>query len=267
MTEDSAAGLRAVKVPPDLVLIIGTGRSGTHWLADILRSHPQFRVTVEQFPMFPLATRMAVDARLRPALLPLLVVSYRAQHFASGDRIYADKSHPAIWIADRLAAALPNAFFLGVQREPFATVASMIRRDGVRAWHERWRRYPVPNEFLGITRELAPRYDTMSLAARCALRWRAHKQRMEELASLLGDRLHVVSYEDLARDPAHEVNVLRERFGLASPFPTPRVNRDAPGRWRAQLAPQEIADIAAVVGFEPDPQPSAVRGEAAGEWP
>ena len=252
MTVDSVAGYRAVKTRPDLVLIIGTGRSGTHWLAHILRSHSRFRVTFERFPMFPLATRMAIDPRLRPALFPLLVLSYRAERLASAGRIYADKSHPAIWIAERLAAALPSAFFIGMQRDPFATVCSMMRRDGVRAWHERWRHYPIPNEFLGITRELAPRYDSLSLAARCALRWRAHRDRMECLRTALGDRLHVIGYEQLARDPERELRVLQRRLGLDTAFPPPAVDREAPGRWRTLLTQADVADIASIVGFEPD---------------
>lgn len=247
MTEDSAAGGRLVKTPPDLVLVIGTGRSGTHWLAHVLRSHPAFRVTFERFPMFQLATRMAVDHRLRSLLFPPLVLSYRAQVLASGGRIYADKSHPAMWIADRLADALPAVFFLGVQREPFATVCSMMRRDGVRAWHERWRRYPIPNEFLGITHEIAQHYDSLSLAARCALRWRAHRDRMQSLKVLLGHRLHVVGYEDLARDPGRELSVLQEWLGLDSPFPAPRVDHAALDRWRTQLSDRDVADISAVV--------------------
>jgi LPS sulfotransferase NodH len=247
MTQDSAADGRHVKTPPEFVLVIGTGRSGTHWLAHVLRSHARFRVTFERFPMFQLATRMAVDQRLRPALFPLLVLSYRVQRLASGDRIYADKSHPAIWLAERLAAALPSAVFLGVQREPFATVCSMMRRDGVRAWHERWRRYPVPNEFLGITPEIAPHYASLSLAARCALRWRAHRDRMESLKPLLGHRLHVVGYEELARDPDRELSLLQDWLGLDTPFDRPRVDRDALQRWRTQLSDRDVADISAVV--------------------
>ena len=256
MTVDSVAGDRGVKTRPDLVLIIGTGRSGTHWLAHILRSHPRFRVTFERFPMFPLATRMAVDPRLRPVLFPLLVLSYRVQRLASADRIYADKSHPGIWIAERLAAALPSAFFIGVQREPFATVCSMMRRDGVRAWHDRWRRYPIPNEFLGITRELAPHYDSMSIAARCALRWRAHRDRLEFLRTTLGDRRHVIGYEQLARDPEREMRVLQHRLGLDTAFPPPTVDPDALERWRTLLSQQDVADIASIVGFAPDRAPA-----------
>lgn len=238
--------------PPDYVFIIGTGRSGTHWLAHVLRSHLDFRVNFERFPMFPLVVRMALYPRSRKLLLPVLVASYRAQRLASGKRIYADKSHPAIWIAEQLADALPGAFFLGVQRNPFATVSSMMRVDGVRAWHERWQRYPVPNEFLGITRELAASYGDLSLAAQCALRWRVHRERMEALASALGDRLHVVSYERLASAPEAETRVLQERMGLATPFPRPDVNRHAVQRWRELLTDEQIADVTRTVGFGPD---------------
>jgi len=237
---------------PNPVFIVGTGRSGTHWLGEILRSHPGFRVTVEQFPMFQLVTRMAVYPPSRRRLLPLLVWIYRAHCRVSRPRVYADKSHPAIWIAEDLARAFPSALFLGMQRNPFGTVCSMLRHTGVQAWHERWRRYPVPNEFLGISREVAPRYDTLSPAARCALRWQSHREKMEHLTGTLGVRLHVVSYEDLVRRPERQLRALQEWLGLEIAFVAPTVARHAADRWQDELSDAETSEIAAEVGFGPD---------------
>jgi hypothetical protein len=137
------------------IFVIGTGRSGTHWLGQILQAHPDIHVTVEAPPIFAWSTAMALDPRQSPVLLPQLIRQYEIEHAAVAPRHYADKSHPNIWHAEDLAARLPDAVFLGIQRNPFATVASMLEHAGVLAWHERWREFPVPNRFLGITLENA----------------------------------------------------------------------------------------------------------------
>jgi hypothetical protein len=198
--------------------------------------------------MFQLVTRMAIDPPSRRTLFPLLVCTYRVQRLVSRPSAYADKSHPALWIAEPLARAFPAARFLGVERNPFATVSSMLKHAGIRSWHERWRRYPIPNEFLGISREVAARYDTLSLATRCALRWRSHQRRMEHLRGALGTRLRVVSFEELASRPEQELRALQNWLGLEMPFAAPTVDRPAIDRWRHELSDAETAEIATVVG-------------------
>ena len=163
------------------IFVIGTGRSGTHWLAGTLKTHREIRATIEVKPMFRWATQMALDASTQPRLLPKLIFAYRRQLFYSAPRLYLDKSHPNIWLAEPLKAAFPTAQFLAIERNPYATVASMLRHRGVAAWHQRWRDFPVPNRFLGISEELAEHYDELPLAARCAHRWLANRQRIVEL--------------------------------------------------------------------------------------
>jgi hypothetical protein len=63
---------------------------------------------------------------------------------------YLDKSHPNIWIADKIKEEFPEAKFVGIERNPFATVSSMLKHRGVMKWHRDWKSFPVPNRFLGI---------------------------------------------------------------------------------------------------------------------
>jgi hypothetical protein len=243
---------RAPKAPaltePRKLFVIGSGRSGTHWLGYILDSHPQVRATIETPLIFEMVTAMALDPSRRPELFPRLVDLYKREHQKAPGYHYADKSHPNVWLAEELADALPDALFLGIQRDPFATVASMLKHDGVTVWHRRWREFPVPNAFLGISEPIAARYDELSLAAQFGIRWRAHADQLAKLQACLGDRIRVLSYEDLSQDPHGLVDELGVYLGLDSPFPPVEVKRASLSRWRDELTPDQIADVAEATG-------------------
>ena len=238
------------------VFVIGTGRSGTHWLANTLRTHHEIRATIEVKPMFRWATQMALDATTEKQLLPKLIFAYRWQLFLSSPRLYLDKTHPNIWLAEHLHAAFPEALFLGIERDPFATVASMLRHRGVAGWHQRWRDFPVPNRFLGITSELAEYYDELSLAQQCAHRWLAHHRRLRELRGVLGACVQVIQYEDLANTKTATTERLRVFLGLQSPISQPEVASESLHKWRKQLTAKQIEEIGGVV-----------KGGAYGEFP
>ncbi len=234
------------------VFVIGTGRSGTHWLGYSLANHPEVRATIEIQPLFRLSTRMALNPTLEDKIFDRLVNAYRWQLFKSAPKLYLDKTHPNIWFADKLKAAFPDSLFLGIERNPYATVASMMRHKGVSAWHKRWREFPVPNRFLGITREAAENYDNTPLASQCAMRWIAHQHRMKELQVILRDSLFSISYEQFAYDPAATICAMKEFLGLRKPIPVPDVRMDSLNKWKVQLADEEISQIHSVVGFGPD---------------
>jgi hypothetical protein len=234
------------------VFVVGTGRSGTHWLGYSLGDHPEVRATVEVRPMFDLSTKMALDPSLEGKLFDNLVRAYRWQLLKSAPRLYLDKTHPNIWLAEKLKAAFPYALFVGIERHPYATVASMMKHSGVSAWHDRWREFPVPNRFLGITAELAARYDTVPRAAQCAIRWAAHRDRMNELRRKLRDSLLVISYETFARDTQRTIRELQFFLGLRRPIPIPEVRLESLRKWENQLSREQIGQIQEIVGFSPE---------------
>lgn len=246
------------------IFVVGTGRSGTHWLGHTLEAHPEIRATIETRPVFGWVTRMALEPREVERLLPRLLLVYRVQLALSAPRHYLDKSHPAMWIAEELLRGLPQARFIGIQRNPYATVASMLRHAGVRAWHERWREFSVPNRFLGITSDIAPRYEGMSLAAKCALRWRAHAEELERLRSALGESLFVLHYESLMDDTEPTLAMLREFLGLREAIPHPTVGRESAWKWRAQLDSAQQRAIEEIVGFGPSQVGGWIAGASSG---
>lgn len=234
------------------VFVIGTGRSGTHWLSYSLGNHPEVRVTVETEPIFGLSTRMALDETLEDRLFKKLVLLYKWQIFKSAPRLYVDKTHPNIWLAEKLKQAFPQALFVGIERNPYATVASMMKHKGLSAWHRRWREFPVPNRFLGISPEHAEEYDSIPLASQCAIRWVAHGKRMNDLKNVLAHDLFVISYERFAEDTEETLRDLQNFLGLQNPIPIPVVKKESLVKWKSQLTQEELRNIESVVGFSPD---------------
>jgi hypothetical protein len=233
------------------IFVIGTGRSGTHWLGESLGDHFEIRATVERQPMFDLATKMALNPSLEKTLFEKLIRAYKWQLLKSAPRLYLDKSHPNIWLAEKLKATFRSALFIGIERNPYATIASMLKHDGVSAWHTRWREFPIPNRFLGITPELAKRYDAIPRAAQCAIRWLAHRDRMNALRLTLGSSLMVISYETFADNTQQTIRDLQHFLGLRAPIPVPHVRRDSLRKWPTQLTADEIRQIQSIVGIPP----------------
>lgn len=234
------------------IFVVGTGRSGTHWLGHALESHPEIHATIEVDPMFKLVKKMALDAGKEPALFWRLAWNYRLQIMRAWPRLYLDKSHPNVWLAERLLASFPQARFLGIEREPYATVASMIRHKGVAAWHARWKEFPVPNRFLGIRAEEAAEYASYPLARQCAMRWLAHHRRLVDLQGKLGERLLVIAYEEFAHHTDDVLQRLERFLGLQQSLPRPEVKRESLDKWRSVLSADDIEQIRQVVGFAPD---------------
>jgi hypothetical protein len=243
---------RTTPVAGGKIFVIGSGRSGTHWVGYILEGHRDIHVTIEKPPIFRWVTDIALDLGKKAELLPGLIERYRAEHDAVRPRHYADKSHPNIWIAEELATAFGDARFIGIQRNPYGTVASMLKHPGVLAWHARWKEFPVPNPFLGITRDNHDAYESMPLAAKCALRWKAHRERMHALGEALGPRLLVLQYEDVIRDPDTQLRALDAFLSLPSPIPRPKVKAESLDRWRTELDDEAKSQIAAVTGISQD---------------
>lgn len=227
------------------IFVIGSGRSGTHLVGNLLDSHAEIAATIEKPEIFHAVTRMALDPRTEPQLYPKVADLYVEEHGKVADLHYADKSHPNIWLAERLAESFEEAVFLGIQRDPRAVVASMLRHDGVQQWHRRWREFPVPNRFLGISADLEPTYDDLSLETQCALRWKAHAERMADLRNELGERMLYIDYERLLQDE-QAVRDIEQFLELEQPFPPFEMQLGSLEKWEEQLSDEQVAAVTAV---------------------
>lgn len=233
------------------IFVLGTGRSGTHWIGHILDEHPGIRSTIEKRPIFPLATRAAIQPRTRPFVLPVLKIAYRYEIKKSLPRHYADKSHPIVWFADVVADWFPESRFVGIQRDPFATVSSMLLHSGVSAWQRNWKRYGVPNEFLGIDATNAASYDSLSEAQKAALRWKAHHDRLEGLKQILGSRLLVLSYETFSLDFERSLGIMWDFLNLPPIASIHEPKTTSLHDWRSRLSAEQVADISQITGLQP----------------
>lgn len=231
-----------------MVFVVGTGRSGTHWLGWTLDEHPDVRATIERSSIFRRVGAAALDPRVETRHLHYLHARYTWEHLRSWPRCYVDKSHPNLWHVETLSRYFPEAKFLAMRREVHPTVASMLRHRGVMAWQARWREFPVPNRFLGITGPLADVYDDLGPAAQCALRWKAHRDRVDRLVSDFdAERFLVVDYEDMAADYEKQARRIWDFVGLAPQSISIDVKAESLTRWKSQLTPSDMAGIASVV--------------------
>lgn len=249
---DKARALLSTHPQSSKIFVIGTGRAGTHWLGNILDSHPDIVATIEKRRVFGPVTRMAIDPRYTPILSPVVHLLYRTEHARVAPKHYADKTHPNIWFVEDLARVFPDAKFVGIQRNPYATVSSMLRHDAVRRWSEEWEKYPRPNAFLGITNENEADYRRAPLAAKCTYRWLSHKRELENLAARRPDLVLAVRYEDLMAETDRELERLQQFLGLSSPFPPPEIQLESRDKWRSGLTESDIEAIREVTA-EPLP--------------
>jgi hypothetical protein len=249
----------------DIAFIIGSGRSGTHWLAAILNSSDDTTVTVEKIPIYNMVLEMAFRPSSRTTLFPKLCGEYRRELSLSGTRLYIDKSHQNMWLVEELADAFPRSRFIAIRRQPYAVVASMLQHsdpvdslqnrqslpkpESILEWHHRWREFPVPNRFLGITAEMARNYDEFSMAKRCALRWTAHNERLDYLASQFEGKLHVIEFENLVEQSSIEVSRLEDFCGIRGLVVEEK--RESLDKWRSFLTREQRAEIAEVTGLMP----------------
>lgn len=229
-----------------LLFVVGCGRSGTHWLAHSVAARDDVYATIEDPEIFGLATRLALNPVRRVRGIPRLVSMYRNQIRLNPKPHYLDKSHPVMWYAEELAERMEGATFLGIARGPRATVASMLAHPRVVGWHKRWRTYPLPNAFLGITERDVCGYDKYSRARRCALRWLSHVRRLAELKTSMPDRVVVLSYERLHARPLGTLLELDERLGWSPATPEPRVRVEPMTKWKKGLSAKQLADVESV---------------------
>ena len=231
---------------PAPIFVVGCGRSGTHWLAETLDQHPQLHNWGENPSVFGDVTQLALDPGRENELLPRVLRQYRRAIRRTAPLRLVDKCHPNLWLSDRLRLAFPNAQFVAIRREPFATVSSMLEHPGVRRWSEQWQRYPLPNRFLGIRPNAAGDYARASLTERLALRWRAHHDRIGRLAREAQGRVFVVEYESLHEAPLAVLDRLTQFLRLESPLRPQPARRESLHQWRARLGDHERETISRV---------------------
>ena len=61
-----------------------------------------------------------------------------------------------------------------MERNPYATISSMLEHKGILVWQKNYKDFPLPNNFLGIKEEMISEYENLPVESQCALRWKSH---------------------------------------------------------------------------------------------
>ena len=234
------------------IFVLGTDRCGTCWMGEILDTHPQIRGFVEPRPVFDLVTEVAIDLTEKEPRLERIFGECEGLSALDEPLHFADKTHPLLWLAEKVASRFPNNYFVAMLRRVEPTVASMLRHFGARRWFEQWESNPVPNRFLGISGENLEKYRNASLEQRCAARWHAHRNEIHRLVPVLRDRLVAVRYEDLPSRYDENLTNVRQFLELSEAFPPLASRIESLNKWESQLKAQEISRIESAVRFLSD---------------
>uniref|UniRef100_A0A6C0BNB9 Uncharacterized protein n=1 Tax=viral metagenome TaxID=1070528 RepID=A0A6C0BNB9_9ZZZZ len=170
------------------IFIVGTGRTGTHWLA---RSLEQSGLSCSYEDWLTLSKDCAIYERKEqwPALLAAL----------KSDRRRVCKCHVLLWLVEDLLKEFPDAKFIALRRDVEATLRSMLKKKSVKSWGQKYQDIPFPSKFLGAKYKTG--YEHCNIQEKCSMRYWSHMAEINRLEHKLSpDCYMVVSYETLEHD-------------------------------------------------------------------
>lgn len=223
------------------VFIIGCGRSGTNWLARILDSHPSTACMIEKEPVFTWTTNAALCPELENKLYPEINAWHKETISRVRRAFYIDKSHPALWFAERLANDFPEAKFITVHRDMRQVVASILRHNGSLRWFMLAGSLPVPCRFLGIMNY--DRYKALPAHVKAYIKYKAHRDRVCKAMLNLGNRLLTLDYNAMVTTPEYTRIMLSNFLNCAMNNITIEPKTECLTKWENTLTEKMLTDI------------------------
>src|SRR5215469_12546681 len=282
---------RKVRLP---VFVIGAPHSGTDLLARALKRSDGFHLTIGQtsvtsvvhaFARSPSIQRGRGEAAatvLREAFAQAWQVTAHACLACSPScrdaggvngvgpcvaerdiRRYGDATPDLMYCAEGLVDAFPDARIVQIIRDGRDVVAAMLADASALAWFK-----PgvanvdseFPNPFFGIETEAdLAAWPALSLAGKCAMRWRGSVRTMARLrSSMPAERLTTLRYEQVIRQPAAAARTISgfieaevAAIGVRARGPGAAGSLAIPsGAWRRALTPQQVTDVEQVAGID-----------------
>ena len=235
-----------------LVLVIGSGRTGTNLMGKVLDSHPLITTTFEVQPHFARSQIAAIIKQGRARSIPTVLQGMKEQEKEILTPIHASKLHHVLWYTDKIIGAFPSVKFVALYRNPFATISSMMKHPTVPKMYERYRdRVKAPPAFFGVTQENAKDYSDYPLEVQLSLRWQAHMQKIRSVKDRLGERVHTLHYEDLIQHPEKVQKVLTEFLQLDSPIDYSKFQTRSLIRWQDNLTYRQVLNIHKTLPYVP----------------
>lgn len=133
------------------LFVIGSGRSGTHLIAKIIDSSNEIVSNIEQNPIFKRAKKSVFlkGSFVGNINYQILKIHYKKRLRKSSSKYFLDKSHPNLFLTEKLNLDFQGAKFIAVKRNVYSTIASMLRHKGVSRHFINSKKFTHPNEFLG----------------------------------------------------------------------------------------------------------------------
>ena len=176
------------EVPLPTFLIIGAQKSGTRWLRINLGKHPEVYTAPSETQFFhsPGHVRDA-RSRLVPAQFPGWAGESIVGEATPG---YMMWRHRPRRVAERIAAAVPDARLIAILRNPVDRAQSALIH------HEQQGEIPPKSSLLEVIGQRPPENDSLGLVAGG---WYAAS--LKPYRQLFGDQLLVVLHDDVMADP------------------------------------------------------------------
>ncbi|MCC6222818.1 MAG: hypothetical protein IT201_04935 [Thermoleophilia bacterium] len=128
MTRAASGGERPPNARPTHVFIVGTGRSGTATIADLLSAPPGCVVEHEREPKLLTEVSDYLAGRIEPGEMAELLSRTRNPEAIGGERLSGEANQRLSFVLGPLAEAFPHARLVWLLRDGRTAVASMHHR-------------------------------------------------------------------------------------------------------------------------------------------
>jgi Sulfotransferase family len=171
---------------------------------------------------------------------------------------YGDASPDLLYCAEPLLDAFPDARLVQIIRDGRDVVAAMLADPEALAWFRpgfvNLDAEPV-HPVLGLESQAdRAAWPGLSLAGKCALRWRGTVRLMARLRNALSaEQLITLRYEEMIRQPVTAAGIVSAFIGDEVSHLELRPGQDPAGEagvWRRLLSPAQAADVERVAGPE-----------------
>ena len=193
------------------IFIVGSGRTGTHLLSEIISSNQENSIQVigESDPLFLPSTRYCMRDReyYNEDTYNRIIALFRSQNN------FVCKFHPLLWLVENLNRSLNDAYFIGTVRNRKDTIRSMVIHKGIKIWYKRknLEKLEFPNKFLGL--QSIDEVEQLAMESLYEKRYNSHMQEINRLHLLL-DNFHIFNYDGLYLNQESEIQKLEAFLGL-----------------------------------------------------
>jgi hypothetical protein len=231
-----------------LIFVIGSGRSGTHLLGRTFQNSSEIDAFIEDKHFFKPITNLAVGINKNKDTFLKILKKYKKVFNKSNKQIVLEKTHSNIWFVEDILDFFPEAKFVGIKRNAFSTVSSMLNHKGVLSWYKKLPLNEV-NPFLGITEGNKGDFESLSLESKCAIRWLAHINRLEYLEKRFPENVIVVNYEDFYDKNEFLMEKLKDFLELDFDLKSEPLNPSGKDKWKSNLSQNQIRNIESVINI------------------